>query len=182
MAIQHNFYMDTSATRHELRDALVRAGIGFEADTDMTGRPDGLPDLSGAFSEATNVTILEERNHSWVPHNGVLPTRRINFGDRRLYLTKSGTGKDFKMQLTQGVVTLLRAFPDADAYWLGWDAEVPMLLRRDGRLVLAEGQARDNGFWDAERQPCRALVNLPYTVEPLGPWEYGPVKAPAAAG
>ena len=64
MSIDHNFYMDTTATRHELRDVLVRADIGFEVEPDSTGRPDGLPDLSGAFSLATVVTILNERDYS----------------------------------------------------------------------------------------------------------------------
>ena len=182
MAIEHNFYMDTTATRQELRDVLVGAGIGFEAELDMADGEEGLPDLSLASSPATSVTILGDlHRYAMQPDNGVVATLCVSFRDRRLYLSKPETGQDFKMQVTKGVMALLWAFLDADAYWLGWDAEKPMLLRRGGRLVLAEGQAKDNGFWDAERQPCRALVDLPYMVEPLGPWRYGPVRAPTAA-
>ena len=174
MSIDHNFYMDTTATRHELRDALVEAGIGLETRPDMVGRPDGLPDLSFAASPATSVTILDGRDYSWMPDNGVLPTRRILFSDR-------GAGQEFEAQTTRGVVALLRAFPDADAYWTAYDAERPVLLRRRGRLVLAQAQTVGGRHWDAERQPYLALMDLPYSVESLGPWEYGPVRAPAAA-
>ena len=37
MSIDHRFYMDTAATRKEVRDVLVGAGIGFEAKPDMPG-------------------------------------------------------------------------------------------------------------------------------------------------
>jgi len=180
MSINHEFYMDTAATRHELRDVLVRAGIGFEARPDMTGR-EHWPDLSRASSPATAVTILDERDHSWMPGNGVLPTRRISFHDRRLYLDDPNTPLDFDEQTVQGVMALLHTFPDAGAYLEGWDAQVPLLLRRGRRLVLSEQQAQPGEFWDPGRRNLQALVDLPHVVEPLGPWEYGPVKAPAAA-
>ena len=180
MSIHHHFYMDTVAARHELRDTLVGAGIGLEADADMTGRPDGLPDLSGAVSAATSVTILDERDYSWMPDNGVLPTRRILFNDRRLYQSDPGNPMDFETQSVQGVMVLMRAFPDAGAYLVGWDARAPMLLRRGGRLVLSEQEAQPGEFWDPGRRNLQALVDLPHVVKPLGPWEYGPVRAPAA--
>jgi len=180
MSIDHNFYMDTTATRHELRDALVEAGIGLETRPDMVGRPDGLPDLSFAASPATSVTILDGRDYSWMPDNGVLPTRRILFNDRRLYQSDPGNPMDFETQSVQGVMVLMRAFPDAGAYLVGWDARAPMLLRRGGRLVLSEQEAQPGEFWDPGRRNLQALVDLPHVVEPLGPWEYGPVRAPAA--
>lgn len=181
MSINHEFYMDTTATRHELRDVLVRAGLGFEARPDSTGRPHGLPDLSNATSPATVVTILHQDDYRWMPGNGVLPTRRISFHDRRLYLDDPGNPMKFDKQTVQGVMALLHAFPDADAYLEGWDARVPLLLRRGRRLVLSEQKARPGEFWDPGRRNLQALVDLPHVVEPLGPWEYGPARAPAAA-
>ena len=116
-----------------------------------------------------------------MPDNRVLPTRRINFYDRRLYMDDPSNPMKFDKQTVQGVVALLRAFPDAGAYLEGWDARVPLLLRRGGRLVLSEQKAQPGEFWDPGRRNLQALVDLPHVVEPLGPWEYGPVRAPAAA-
>ena len=181
MSINHRLFMDTTATRHELRDVLVEAGLGFEARLDSTGRPHGLPDLSNATSPATVVTILNERDYSWMPDNGVLPTQCVSFHDRRLYQSDPSNPMKFDKQTVQGVVALLRAFPDAGAYLEGWDARVPLLLRRGGRLVLSEQKAQPGEFWDPGRRNLQALVDLPHVVEPLGPWEYGPVRAPAAA-
>jgi len=162
--------MDTPATRQELRDVLVGAGIGFEADPDMAGGEPGLPDLSLAASPATSVTIRSVRDRSWQSDNGVLATLRVSFGDRKLYLSDPDTPFDFEEETTRGVMALLRAFPDADAYWEAYDAEDPVLLRCQGRLVLSEALARDGEHWDAEQPSYLLLVDLPYTVEPLGPW------------
>jgi len=171
MALEHHLYMDTDATRQEVRDVLVKAGIGFKAEPDSTGRPHGLPDLSLASSPATNVTIYGNlERYSLRPDNGVLAKLYVGFRDRKLYLSNPDTPLDFEEETTRGVMALLRAFPDADAYWVAYDAEHPTLLRRSGRLVLAEGLASDGSHWNAE-QPYRALVDLPYVVEPLGPWE-----------
>jgi len=49
-------------------------------------------------------------------------------------------------------------------------AEIPTLLRREGRPVLAQALTENNEQWDAEREPYRAMVDLPYVLEPLGPW------------
>jgi len=163
MAIEHHFYMDTAATRHELRDALARAGVGLEADTDWKN-------TSGAHSAATDVTILDDRGSTLRPDNGVVATRRVAFRERKAYLSKPELEGAFETQTIQGIMALLRAFPDADAYWQGWDADVPMLLRKDERLVLAQAQAVLGEFWGGEGSPERALVDLPHTVEPLGPW------------
>lgn len=57
-----------------------------------------------------------------------------------------------------------------DAYWEVYDAARPVLLRRQGRLVLSKALARDGERWDAEQPSYLPLVDLPYTVEPLGPW------------
>ena len=174
MAIEHHFYMDTPASRHELRDALVRAGIGLGADPDWKN-------TSGASSAATDVTIVDDLSgRSGRPDNGVLATRSITFRDRKLYLSKPDAEPGFATQTVLGVVALLKAFPEADAYWEGWDARRPMLLRRGGRLMLSQVMTESDHFWDPERRPSRlALVDLPYTVEPLGPWEYVAVEAPA---
>jgi len=169
MAIEHHFYMDTPATRHELRDALTRAGIGLEADTD-------LDHTSGAYSEATNVTIVDNRGSTLRPDNGVVATRRITFRERKAYLSRPELEGVFETQTIQGVMALLRAFQDADAYWEAYDAERPVLVRRGGRLVLAQartgpgGFSGPDGYWGPEGSPERALVDLPYAVEPLGPW------------
>lgn len=171
MALEHNFYMDTDATRHEVRDVLVGAGIGFEARPDMPGGDEGLPDLSLASSPATSVTIYGNlERYSLRPDNGVLATLYVGFGDRRLYDVDPDNQMDFDEQTVQGTIALLRAFPDADAYLLGWDAQIPLLLRRGGALALSEDQTRAGEFWDPNRQALQALVDLPYRVEPLGPW------------
>lgn len=180
MAIEHYLYLDTPATRHELRDALVYTSIELEAAPDWKN-------TSCASSAATNVVIMDERGHFVRPDNGVVATRSVMFRDRKLYLSKPDAPYYFKTQTILGVLALLKAFPEADAYWVGWDAEVPMLLRRGGRIVLALGETGPGEFWGVEGSPERALVDLPYKVEPLGPWpsvrveEADPRAVPAAA-
>ena len=170
MAVEHHFYMDTAATCHELRDIVVQANVGFEA------RPD-LDQLSRALSNATNVTLLVHDGNEWAgqPDNGVLPTRSVTFRDRKLHTSKPDAEDDFEKRSLQGILALLKAYPAADAYWEAYDARAPMLLRRNGRLVLSQAQAAPGGAWDDGRQPYRAMIDLPYTVEPLGPWDYRPV-------
>lgn len=164
MAIEHHFYMDTTASRHELRDVLMRANLGFEVNTeDWKAASGGMG--SGAVNEATLVSILDGLSPMFSnrPETGVTPTRSIGFRDRR---TDSNR---FKRDTILSIMALLRAYPEADAFWEGLGDE-PMLLRRHGRLVLSEKSARSNSFWDPKGQPNRALVDLPYVVEPLGPW------------
>lgn len=171
MAIEHHFYMDTPASRHALRDALVRAGIGLEAAPDL-GR------LSRAFGAATNASIVDDLSgYTLRPDNGVVATRRITFRDRKAYLSRPALSGQFERQTVLGVMALLKAYPGADAYWLAYDAERPVLLRRGGRLVLSKALTEPGRFWDTEDGPPRALVDLPHVVEPLGPWEDVPVAA-----
>lgn len=171
MSISHRLYMDTPATRHELRDALARASIGFNANPDWKN-------TSGVSSAATGVTVVDDlsRRTGRLDH-GVVATRYVSFGDRRLYLDEPDNPEHFVDQTIQGVVALLRAFPEADAYMLGWDAARPLLLRRGETLVLALEHAGPDGFWGADGSAKRALVDVPYTVKPLGPWEYLPIDA-----
>jgi len=169
MAIEQHFYMDTTAARHELRDVLIDAGLGFQAQPDWQ-TPSGRSG-SGAINEATVVSILDDLGYrNSRPDNGVIATRSITFRDRRAYLTKPEHEGQYDRDVTLGVMALLRAYPEADAYWDSYDAEIPTLLRREGRLVLAQALTENNEQWDAERQPYRAMVDLPYVVEPLGPW------------
>ena len=166
MATEHHFYMDTDVSRHALRDALVQADIGFNAQPDFEY-------LSNAHTVSTDVTLRNESTtRAGRPDNGVVATRVILFRDTRRYLTFPEIGHQFNQETTRGIMALLRAFPVADAYWEGWDARVPILRRRAGRLVLSQAEATGSNIWDPDRQPFRALVDLPYVVEPLGPWDY----------
>lgn len=163
MALEHHFYMDTPASRHELRDTLVNAGIGFEADPDFEN-------ISQASTPATHVIILDVPIDWDRPDNGVIATRAITFRDTWAYLDRPEFEGQFDRDTTLGIVALLRAYPNADAYWLSYDAAIPTLRRRGGRLVLAQALTENGSHWDPERQPYRAMVDLPYVVEPLGPW------------
>ena len=71
-------------------------------------------------------------------------------------------------------MAVLKALPNADAYWQRLDGEFPMLIRRKGQLILSTDMATEGEFWDAARDPSyRAMVDLPYTMEPLGRhWTY----------
>lgn len=178
MSISHRLYVGMPATRHELRDVPVGAGIGFKASPDMMGRARGLPDISLGASAATSITIVDDLSRRTERlDNGVVARRYVSFGDRRLYMDDPDNPESFADQTIQGVMALLRAFLEANAYMLGWDAARPLLLRRGGRLVLAQAKAGPDGFWGADGSPKRALVEVPYTVEPLGPWDYVPVDA-----
>ncbi len=166
MSIDNRFYIDTTASRHELRDLLARADIGLEAKPDFKH-------LSTAVSNSTDVTINEDLSYRTTrPDNGVRATRRVSFGFRKEDWDKYYT------QTVRGIMTLLKAFPEADAYWVALDGEYPMLLRRGGRLVLSQDMAVDRGLWVPARRPSYlALVDLPYTMEPLGRhWNDIPVE------
>ena len=161
MAIEHNLYLETSASRHEIRDVLVQAGIGLDA------RPD-FEHLSKAGSPSTSVTILGNTKGSYLPDNGVVPNLCTGF--RQLRRSDPDAGGQFTRETVRGVMALLKAFPDAGAYLLCF-IEIPTLLYKDRQLVLAQDLTRDYEIWDAE-QPYLALVDLPYTIAPLGPWAY----------
>lgn len=164
MAIEHHFYVDTTASRHELREVLMRANLGFEVnEEDWKAASGGMG--SGAVNQATLISILDGLSPMFSnrPEVGVTPTRSIGFRDRR---TDSNR---FHRDTTLSILALLRAYPEADAFWEGVGGE-PMLLRRHGRLVLSEAKTKPELFWDPKGQPYRALVDLPYRVEPLGPW------------
>ena len=157
MAIEQDLYLDTPASRQAVRDALVDAGIGLEADED-------LGNTSGAFSIATSVVILDDLSGFWTPRdNGVAAKCSVMFRDRRAYLSEPGFEGQYETETVLGVVALLKAFPDADAYWTALDAKIPVMLRRNGRLILAQGRGALNAR-------DLALVDLPYVLEPLGPW------------
>ena len=79
---------------------------------------------------------------------------------------------EWRSESLRAMLALLKAYPEADAYLVQYDAELPALLRKSGRLVLSE-QLTDQEIWDPPR-PFFALVDLPYTIEPLGPWENVP--------
>lgn len=164
MSIDHHLYMDTTASRHDLRDVLIRAGLGLEAEPDGIDGGTGGP-CSGAFNKATLVSIHDNllpifRSR---PGAGVTPTRSIGFNYRKTDLER------FERDITLSIAALLRAYPEADAFWEGM-GDAPMLLRRHGRLVLSEAQTGPRQFWNAQDQPYRGLFDLPYVVGPLGPW------------
>ena len=170
MAIEQWFHLATAASRHDLRDALARAEIGLAA----------LPDfehLSKAASAATLVSISEDDDQtrsvfrSLRPDNGVVTNRSLNFRQRDHALSRQ-----YNTESVRGVMALLKAYPDADAYLLLYDAAIPALLHKNGRLVLAQQLAQDRELWDAAHLPYRALVDLPYTIAPLGPWPDVPVE------
>ena len=163
MALEHHFYMDTAASRHELRGVLIEAGLGFEAELEDWRVPGSAALGSGAFNEATLVSILDDLPPIYRrSRTGVTPTRRIGFRDRKRDPNR------FDRDTTQGIVALLRAYPQADAFWEGLGG-VLMLVRRHGRLVLSEARTKPHEFWDPEARPFRRLVDLPHVVEPLGP-------------
>lgn len=179
MAIEHHFYMDTLATRHELRDVLLRVGLGLQVGPDWEVPSGGFG--SGAFTEATNVSIRDDLSgYTLRPDNGVVATRCVTFRDRKAYLSKPEFAGVFERQTVEGIATLLRTVPEADAYWLAYDAEVPMLLRRRGRLVLGEALIEAGEFWVDDGGLPRALMDLPHVVDSLGPWRDVRVKAPGA--
>lgn len=95
MAIEHHFYLGLAATHHELRDALVRAGTGFEVVPDWKN-------TSGASSAATNVVIRDDQDCTLRPDNGVMTTRSVMFGDRKAYLSRPEFEGVLESQTIQG--------------------------------------------------------------------------------
>ena len=163
MSIDNHLYLDTPASRHELRDIIARANIGLEAEPDFYH-------MSKVVSQSTNVTIQDDLSYENVrPDNGVIATRVISFGLR----IKDGP-TEYDAQTLRGIMAVLKALPEADAYWSALDGEFPMLIRRKGQLILSTDMATEGEFWDAARDPSyRAMVDLPYTMEPLGRhWTY----------
>jgi hypothetical protein len=145
----------------------VQADIGFDEESDFEH-------ISGASSASTGVSILDDLS-SWSGRldNGVTPARLVTFHFQKKGSGRSEDWKDYDMQTVRGVVALLKAFPDADAFWVALDAEDPILLRRGGQLVLAQQETEPRYLWDPARQPsCVAMVDLPYTIAPLGPWNF----------
>ncbi len=158
MAIEQHFYLDTPASRHAVRDVLVDAGIGFEPSEDWKN-------TSGARASNTNVVILDDlSSYSWWPDNGVAAKCSVMFRDRKGHLDKPELEERYDTETVLGVMALLKAFPDADAYWTALDAEIPVLFRRNGRLALAQV------YWTGNMSRYLPLVVLPHVMEPLGPW------------
>ena len=161
MGIGQRFYLDTTAPPQTLRDVVVQAGIGFEA------RPD-FEYISIALTPATHLGIREMDKPTYGarirPDNGVFAKRVLTFSAQDyMQLT------EWQSESLRAMLTILKAYPEADAYLVQYDAELPALLRKSGRLVLSE-QLTADGIWDPAR-PHLALVDLPYTIEPLGPWD-----------
>ena len=161
MGIGQSFYIDTTASRQTLRDLIVQAGIGFEA------RPD-FEYISNANTPATHLGIREMDKPTYSVRfrtdNGVFPKRVLTFSAQDYMLLD-----EWRSESLRAMLALLKAYPEADAYLVQYDAELPALLRKSGCLVLSE-QLTDQEIWDPSR-PFLALVDLPYTIAPLGPWE-----------
>jgi hypothetical protein len=161
MSIDSKLFLDSPASRHALRDVLVQADIGLNEVADFEH-------LSQAVSASTTVSIRDDLS-SRVGRldNGVAPTRLVTFRFRR------EDWIEYNTQTVRGVMALLRAFPDADAYWVDLDAEYPTLLCRGGHLVLAQQRTEPDDLWDPASEPSYvAMVDLPYTIAPLGPWNF----------
>jgi hypothetical protein len=99
--------------------------------------------------------------------NGVIPNCLVTFQFRK------ENWAEYDMQTVRGIMALLNAYPEADAFLVAYDAEHPALLRIRGYLVLARQLTENNSIWDPAREPSLvAMVDLPYTIEPLGPWHF----------
>jgi hypothetical protein len=162
MAIEHNFFVDTAADTAALKEVIMHLGR-FEDLEDWKH-------VKQARNEATLLTITELRDPQWrggpparVLSFDIKPTRYVSFRCRNNVIADR-----FEADAVASVVALLKTFP-GDAMLKAYiDCEA--LLRKDGRLVLAQEYAKDGGLWDASRRPCLALIDLPYTFEPLQPW------------
>ncbi len=164
MTIDNRLFLDTPTSRAALRDAVVRADLGFKVIPNFEH-------LSYAESDATLLIVSEDVSWQNVrPDNGVVATREVTFQ----FTQKGGDLKYWDVydeETVRGVVALLKAFPDADAYWVALDGEFPMLLRKNGCLVLSAEQTRPRCKFDPTREPLLvSIIDLPYTIEPLGPW------------
>jgi hypothetical protein len=158
MSVDNYFYLDATASRHELRDILVQADIGLEAFPDVAHN-------ACAASASTSVSIRDDLSYQYVrPDNGVIATRIVNF-----HLRTRNDSREYDTQIVRGIVALLKALPEADAYWEALDGRYPMLIRRKGHLILSADQTTGGDQWDPANQPSYlAMVDLPYTMEPLG--------------
>ncbi|MDQ8726858.1 SitI3 family protein [Bradyrhizobium sp. LHD-71] len=171
MAIEHDFYMDTEADTAAVKDVVMQLGR-FEDLEDWKH-------IKQAENEATLLSITELPDPQWPggPRARVLsfdvrPTRSISFRCHNTAISDR-----FDVDVISSVVALLKAFP-GDALLEAY-SDKEALLRKDGRLVLAQEYAKDGQLWDASRQPYLALIDLPYTFEPLQPWRKTAGKAPS---
>ena len=162
MAIEHHFFMDTAADTAAVKDVIMHLGR-FEDLEDWQH-------IKQARNEATLLTITELPDPQWPggPRARVLsfdvkPTRYISFRCRNTAISDR-----FHVDAVTSVVALLKAFP-GDALLTAYSDE-EALLRKDGRVVLAQEYANDGELWDASRQPYLALIDLPYAFEPLQLW------------
>lgn len=159
MAIEHHFFMDTAADTTAVKDVIMQLGR-FEDLEDWKH-------IKQARNEATLLTITELADPQWpegpkarVLSFDVRPTRYISFRCRNTAISDR-----FHVDAVTSVVALLKAFP-GDALLTAYSDE-EALLRKDGRVVLAQEYANDGELWDASRQPYVALIDLPYAFEPL---------------
>jgi hypothetical protein len=159
MAIEHHFYMDTAADIAAVKDVIMHLGR-FE---DL----ENWEHIKQARNEATLLTITELPDPQWPggPRARVLsfdvrPTRYISFRCRNTAISDR-----FHVDAVASVVALLKAFP-GDALLTAYSDE-EALLRKDGRVVLAQEYAHDGELWDVSRQPYVALIDLPYAFERL---------------
>jgi len=162
MAIEHNFYIDTAANTSALKDVVMHLGR-FEDLEDWQH-------IKQARNEATLVSITELLDPQWpggpparVLSFDVRPTRCVSFRCRNTAISNR-----FGLDVVASVVAVLKAFP-GDALLKAY-SDREALLRKDGRLVLAQEYAKDAELWDASRQPYLALIDLPYAFEPLQLW------------
>lgn len=165
MAIEHYLLIDTDAGPDAVKAAIL-AATGLEDQPDWKH-------LRQAGSAATLLTIRdrydpkgpEDVRPNLEPRNGVPARISVCFRSRDYERLPQ-----FDTEAVTGVVAVLKAFPEADLY-LNAYVDIPGLLRKDGRLVLASRLTED-GLW-APSRPFLALVDVPYTIEPLGPWYPG---------
>jgi hypothetical protein len=162
MALEHHFYMDTAADTAAVKDVVMHLGC--------FGDLEDWEHIKQARNEATLLTITELLDPQWpggprarVLSFNVRPTRRISFRCRNTAISDR-----FGADAVTSVVALLKAFPGDALLEAYCDTEA--LLRKDGRLVLAQEYAKGNELWDASCQPYLALIDLPYTFEPLQLW------------
>ena len=170
MAIEHHFYMDTGADTAAVKDVVMHLGR-FEDLEDWK-------QIKQARNEATLLTIAELPDPQWpggpkarTLSFDVRPARCISFRCRNTAISNR-----FEADAIASVVALLKVFP-GDALLQAY-SEKEALLRKDGRLVLAQEYTKDGQLWDASRQPYLALIDLPYAFEPLQLWRnHGTVAA-----
>jgi hypothetical protein len=184
MSIENDLYLDTSASRHALRDVLVQADIGLEEDADFEH-------ISGASSASTGVSIRDDlSSRSGQLDNGVIPTCIVTF-----YFRKKGIGTDedwdeYDIRTVRGVMALLKAFPDADALgrpgrrdpyaaaqsgttraraissptWLSLGSRTAALLHSDDRPALHGCPARSVALHREKGAEAPTIVRHPFAI------------------